>query len=411
MGAREATKEKDKLKTGGGFAGKFGGPEQKRAMYEAFKANDIRFDGRVFVGVSSTGVYCRPVCPARMPKYENCTFFASAAEAEAAGYRPCMLCRPELAPDMSISDATENLARRACAQGTIVLGLGYRPPYRFEALLNFFRVRALAGVEAVGENYYARTVRMPLGGEGGGEVFGWLRVENDEARSRLTLTMSETLLPVLSRVTARVRLQFDVDSDPAAVHEGLATLDAVVPGANVCGTRVPGCFDAFETAMRAVLGQQVSVAAANKLAARIVEAYGRPVETGVAGLSRVSPAPAEVLAMDSVEDAFGKLGVIKTRSRTIAEIARLLSAGELCLSSSAHAPEQIERLLAVKGIGPWSANYIAMRTLGYPDAFLETDAGIKHALPDYTPKKRLELAESWRPWRSYANICLWNSLA
>ena len=163
--------------------------------------------------------------------------------------------------------------------------------------------------------------------------------------------------------------------------------------------------------MRAILGQQVSVVAANKLAARIVEAYGTTIETGIEGLTHVAPTPQEVVAMDSIEDAFGNLGVIKTRSRTIAEIARLLCVGELDLSATASAPDQIETLLAIKGIGPWSANYIAMRALAYPDAFLETDAGIKHALPEYTPKQRLELAEQWRPWRSYANICLWNSLA
>lgn len=537
-------------------------PQGKRAMYEAFKASDTRFDGRVFVGVSSTGVYCRPVCHARMPKYENCTFFESAAAAEAAGYRPCMLCRPELAPGLSTTDATASLARRAavllrerctsgekvdelaarlgytdrhlrhafeqefqvtpvqylqtcrlllakslltdtelpmaqvaqaagfgsvrrfnhllkehygmtpsalrarsrrrkCPEGTISCGLGYRPPYQFEQMLDFFRIRALAGVEQVGSDYYARTVRMPIeeqqrpkrvdgdsnactdrpsayaesqpglsggsaaesngnsgdSGSGGrgrsnaAEVFGWLRVENDAAHSRLVLTMSDSLLPVLSRVVARVRLQFDTDCDPQVIHDGLASLDQVVPDANVLGTRVPGCFDPFETAMRAVLGQQVSVVAANKLAARIVEAYGTPVETGIEGLTHVSLTPQEVTSMNNIEDAFGNLGVIKTRSRTIAEIARLLCAGELDLSAAAFAPDQIETLLAIKGIGPWSANYIAMRTLAYPDAFLETDAGIKHALPEYTPKQRLELAEQWRPWRSYANICLWNSLS
>lgn len=521
-------------------------PQGKRAMYEAFKAGDTRFDGKVFVGVSSTGVYCRPVCHARMPKYENCTFFESAAAAEAAGYRPCMLCRPELAPGLSATDATTSLARRAavllrerctsgekidelaarlgytdrhlrhaferefqvtpvqylqtcrlllakslltdtelpmaqvaqaagfgsvrrfnylfkehynmtpsalrarsrrkkCPEGTISCGLGYRPPYRFEQMLDFFRARALAGVERVGNDYYARTVHMTLeeqrkpgqikssaafadaprmrtedrpglsaGSANDGnaaEVFGWLRVENDAAHSRLVLTMSDSLLPVLSRVVARVRLQFDTDCDPQIIHDSLASLDQVAPGANVLGTRVPGCFNPFETTMRAILGQQVSVVAANKLAARIVEAYGTPIETGIEGLTHVAPTPQEVVAMDSIEGAFGNLGVIKTRSRTIAEIARLLCASELDLSATASAPDQIETLLAIKGIGPWSANYIAMRTLAYPDAFLETDAGIKHALPEYTPKQRLELAEQWRPWRSYANICLWNSLA
>ena len=174
---------------------------------------------------------------------------------------------------------------------------------------------------------------------------------------------------------------------------------------------MPGCFEPFETACRAVLGQQVSVVAANRLAARIVERYGTPVETGIEGLARAWPTPAEVLALAPLEDAFGQLGVIKTRSRVIAEIARMLDEGELDFGPSALVDEQMQRLLAVKGIGPWTANYIAMRAMSHPDAFLESDAGVVHALPDLTPKQRLALAESWRPWRSYAVISLWNSLA
>ena len=271
---------------------------RKRALYAAFASKDARFDGQAFVGVSSTGMYCRPVCHVHMPKYENCTFYETAAEAEAAGYRPCL-----------------------------------------------------------------------------------------------------------------VRRQFDVDCDPQAVHEGIASLDDAVPGAAVLGTRVPGCFDPFETAVRAVLGQQVTVVAANRLAARIVERYGKPMDTGIPGLTHAFPTAAEVAALEPIEDALGVLGVIKTRSRTIAEIARLLEAGDLRFDAGAVVAEQMERLLAVKGIGPWSAYCLAMRVLSHPDAFMETDAGVKHALPHLEPKERLELAEQWRPWRSYAVLCLWNSLA
>ena len=135
-----------------------------------------------------------------------------------------------------------------------------------------------------------------------------------------------------------------------------------------------------------------------------------PSADALAQLTHLFPTAAEIAALNPAEDALGTLGVIKTRSCTIAEIARLIVAGELDLGPSADAPAQMERLLAVKGIGPWSANYIAMRTMSYPDAFLETDAGIKHALPDMTPKQIAALAEQWRPWRSYANVCLWNSL-
>lgn len=487
------------------------GDARRRAIYALFEAGDARFDGQVYVGVSSTGIYCRTVCHVHMPKFENCTFFRTAAEAEAAGFRPCMVCRPELAPGHADVDARDSLARRAavllrerCSSGESVehlagklgytsrhlrrafeaefgvspvrylqtcrlllaktlltdtripvaqvaraagfgslrrldhlfkeryrltpsqlrkrgrpasdaqgisFSIGYRPPYEFGSLLGFFRARALEGVEAIDGESYARTVRFAGAGADGEDLVGWVRVRDDAAHNRLSVQMSEGLLPVISRVAARLRRQFDTNCDPQAVFEGIASLDEVVPGAAVCGTRVPGAFDPFETAVRAVLGQQVSVAAANKLAARIAHEYGTPVEFGIEGLERTFPTPEEFLALEPVEDALGRLGVIRARSRTIRELARLVVSGELDLSLTARISEQMEVLLGVKGIGPWSANYIAMRTLGYTDAFLETDAGIRHALPDYTPAQRLELAERWRPWRAYANLCLWNSLS
>lgn len=285
----------------------------------------------------------------------------------------------------------------------------YRPPYRFSELLAFFRVRQLAGVELVDEEAYMRAVRLER--PGGGIAEGWVRVEDDPTHKRLVITMSESLAPCVPQVVARVRRMFDVDCDPVAIARGLAALDSIVPGAVREGTRLPGCFDPFETACRAVLGQQVSVVAANKLAARVVGCCGTPVETGVEGLTHVFPAPAGILALGPIEGVFGELGVIRTRSRVIAEMARMLEAGELDFGPGALVTEQLERLLSIKGVGPWTANYIAMRGFSYPDAFLEKDAGVAHALPDMTPKERLEAAEAWRPWRSYAVISLWNSLA
>lgn len=483
--------------------------ERKRAVYEAFASGDSRFDGQVFVGVSSTGIYCRTVCTAKVPKYENCTFFRTAAEAEAAGYRPCLTCRPEIAPGLSPVDAKASLARRAATMirerctapdgieataaklgytgrhmrrafadeygvtpsqyaqtcrlllakalltdsdlpvslvaeasgfgsvrrfndvfkehyrltptdlrkrgkaeappsGIIKVCLGYRPPLRFAELLSFFRERALEGVEVVGEKSYMRAVRL----EGpDGFASGWLRVEDDPKRNRLVVAMSESLAPCVPQVVARVRRMFDVDCDPQAIARGLAPLENAIPGSVREGTRLPGCFDPFETACRAVLGQQVSVAAANKLATRIVGRYGVPIETRIEGLAQVFPAPAEILMLNPIEDALGEFGVIKTRSRVIAEIARMLESGELEFGPSALVDEQVENLLSIKGIGPWTANYIAMRAMSHPDAFLEADAGVAHALPGMTPKERLEAAEAWRPWRSYAVIGLWNSLA
>lgn len=483
--------------------------EVKRALYAAFASGDARFDGQVFVGVSSTGIYCRTVCAAKMPKYENCTFFHTAAEAENAGYRPCLTCRPEMAPGLAPVDARASLARRAAAMiresctdghgvealaarlgytgrhlrrsfeaeygvspsqyaitcrlllakslltdsdlpvarvaeasgfgsvrrfndafkghyrltpgqlrkrsragaepsGTVTVRLGYRPPLRFGEVLAFFAGRALAGVEAVDEKSYARAVRLPT--PSGGEACGWVRVEDDPNKDRLVVTMDDNLAPCAPQVIARVRRMFDIDCDPQAVAAGLSALEEASPGALREGTRLPGCFDPFETACRAVLGQQVSAAAANRLAARIVEAFGHPVATGSEGIAHTWPKPADILALDSIEDAFGQLGVIKTRSRVIAEIARLLQCGELDFGPGALVEEQMERLLAIKGVGPWTANYIAMRVLSHPDAFLESDAGVAHALPDLSPKQRLALAQAWRPWRSYAVLMLWNSL-
>lgn len=302
--------------------------------------------------------------------------------------------------------------------GLLVARLEYRPPYRFGELLEFFRVRALEGVEVVGDCSYARTVRLRAAS--GMQVLGWLRVEEDAPSRSLLLTVPDRLAAVLPQVVSRVRRQFDVDCDPQLISAHFEAVRSATGCSLRAGTRLPGCFEPFETACRAVLGQQVSVKAANRIAARVVEAYGVPVSTGVAGLTRAWPTPGEVLQVgealspgegaSGLEEAFGQLGVVRSRTRAIAEIARLLQTGELELGSTVCAAEQMERLLSVKGIGPWTAGYIAMRAMGYADAFLETDAGVAHALPELSPKERLALAEQWRPWRSYAVIALWNSL-
>ncbi len=286
--------------------------------------------------------------------------------------------------------------------------LEYRPPYRFGELLSFFRSRAIAGVELVDESSYARCVRMRL--ENGEEVFGWLRVQDDAAHQALVLSMSESLLDAAPDITCRIRRMFDLDCEPQLLHEALSPLEKVRPGANVAGTRLPGCFDAFETSCRAVLGQQVSVAAANKLAARVAARLGTRVETGIEELNLVWPTPADILALDNASDVLGPLGVIGSRTKAICEIARMMESGELRFDTTADARAQMDVLQSVKGIGPWTANYVAMRVLSYSDAFLETDAGVAHALPELTPKERLAAVEPCRPWRSYAVIGLWNSL-
>ena len=474
-------------------------------MYAAFKAKDARFDGRFFVGVSSTGIYCRPVCHARMPKAENCTYYATAAEAESAGYRPCLLCRPELAPGTSVTDASSSLARRAArlleencgggagleelagrlgctgrhlrrvfaaeynvspmqylqtcrlllaknlltetrlpilevamasgfgslrrfnslfkkqyrlsptslrrqaagggGAGEITLALGYRPPYLWERMLEFLGGRVIPGVEAVRDGEYWRTVRLA---DGAGKVtYGWIRVGNAPDRNVLTVTASASLISVLPRVLARVRRLFDLSCDPAAVYEALSGMNDVRPGLCVPGTRLPGCFDPFEMAVRAVLGQQK---AARTLAARLVAAYGTPVETGVGGLTHVFPSPADIIASEGeISGHLGPLGIISARARTILALAHSFEEGGIDFELCADPEAEMKKLMSIPGIGSWTAKYIAMRTMEWPDAFLETDAGIKKALAPRPVREMLAISEAWRPWRSYATINLWNS--
>ncbi len=483
------------------------GKEQADALYAAFKARDARFDGRFFVGISSTGVYCRPVCWARQAKRESCTFFSSAAEAEQAGYRPCLLCRPELAPGNSPVDASSALARKAarlleeaCSSGLsleelagrlgctgrhlrqvfleeyhvtpvqylqtcrlllaknlltdtglsvlevamaagfgslrrmntlfrtqyklsptdlrkraaqgkkqtgdVTVTLGYRPPYRWEEMLKFLADRAIAGVEKVEEGQYYRTVQLK--DRAGKEHSGWLRVARHSRKDALEVTLSDTLVPVLSQVLTGVRRLFDLYCDPEAVYETLRVMDELQPGLCVKGRRVPGCFEPFEMAVRAILGQQITVRAAGTLAGRMAAELGTPVETGIPGLTRTFPTAEAVLSLgENLRERLGTLGVIAARSACIRALAQALEQGELHLDQTADPVAEMEKLLAIRGIGGWTAQYIAMRTMGWPDAFLETDAGVKHALPDRTPKERLALAERWRPWRSYAVMNLW----
>ncbi len=482
--------------------------DHKNALYAAFKAKDARFDGRFFVGISSTGIYCRPVCRAKQPKPENCTFFPTAAEAEQAGYRPCLLCRPELAPGSSVTDATTDLAYRAarmleenCGSGQsleemarrlgctdrhlrraftaeynvppvqylqtcrlllaknlltdtglsvlevamaagfgslrrfnglfkkqyklsptalrkhtteekkdgITLALGYRPPYPWEKMLDFLSGRAISGIEVVKSGEYMRTVHLK--DAEGKHVYGWVRVGHMPKKNALSVTVSETLLPVLPQVLARIRHLFDLYCDPDAVYETLRAMNGIRPGLCVLGTRVPGCFNTFEMAVRAVLGQQITVKAASTLAARIAQTYGTPIQTGMEGLTHIFPSPENVLALDgAIENHFGALGVTAARSNTIYELARAFVQGEIDVGICAQPEEEIKKLMAIRGIGSWTAQYIAMRAMEWPDAFLETDAGVKKALQPYTSKELLKMAEAWRPWRSYATVNLWNTL-
>ena len=475
--------------------------------YPIFLAGDARYDGEVFVGVSSTGIYCRPVCHIKMPKRDNCSYFSSAAAAEAAGYRPCLVCRPELAPGSALADTPANIARKAAlimdednltghslaelaaalgvtdrhlrrlflaeygvtpvqylqtqrlllaknlltdtrlsmmdvafaagftsvrrfndvfqrhyrmtpsrlrkekdgaAVDGVTLLLGYRPPYRWEEMLHFLEARAIPGVEVVYDDTYARTVSLAQEDK---TYRGYFAVRHMEKKNALAVTVSDALLPVLPRVLAGVKHLFDLRCNPAEVYAGLACMDEIREGLRVPGTRLPGSFDAFEMAVRAVLGQQISVKAARTLAARMVAAYGAALTTPVEGLTHTFPCAADIAGLDGpMEDKLGPLGITGARARSIRALAEALLTGEIELSRNADAPDQIQRLLALPGFGPWTVQYIAMRALGDKDAFPHTDYGVREALKGHSPAEILAMAERWRPWRAYATIHLWNAL-
>lgn len=469
--------------------------------YRALRAHDARFDGRFFVGVSSTGIYCRPVCAGKPPKRENCTFHPSAAAAEGAGYRPCLRCRPELAPGYAAVDAGARLAQQgasliedgvadAAGLGAVAARLGvsdrhlrrvfqgefgvtpvayaqtqrlllakrlmtdtalsatevamasgfrslrrfntlfreryrlqptalrratsatgpvdafrfelaYRPPLDWTALMAFFAHRTIDGVDEVRDDVYRRTLRVVARGV---EHRGWIEAAVLPRRRTIRVSVSTSLAPVLPAVLARAKRVFDLACDPEQVAVGLGSLAAAAPG-----LRLPGAFDPFELAVRAVLGQQVTVRAARTLAGRFAAAFGEPIDTPHDGLTRLFPAPMRVAALSYGDVA--ELGVIATRSKTILALAQGLTDGTLSLEPGADAEVTIAALKQLPGIGDWTAQYMAMRALGWPDAFPHTDFGVMKALGETNPRRVLAAAEAWRPWRAYAVMHLWKQLA
>lgn len=465
------------------------------AAYAALVSRDRRFDGRFFVAVTTTGIYCRPICRVRTPKPTSCRFFENAAAAESAGFRPCLRCRPELAPGVSLVDSPDALARAAArlldagagdtglgavaarvgvterhlrrvfaahygvtpvewlqtqrlllakrlltetampiaevalaagfhslrrfnslfreryrlaptqlrrdapAAGSdgLTLALDYRPPYAWDAILGFLRARAVPGVEQVIDDCYRRIVRLAVAG---GELRGWIGVCHAAERSQLLLTIDPGLRRGLAPLLAGVRRQFDLDCDPQRVSAALGELAAREPG-----LRLPGSIDSFEQAVRAILGQQVSVAAATTLAGRMAQSLGMPVDSGHTGLTHAFPDAARVAA--ATEGDFTALGILATRARSIQALARALVAGDLRLDPEAPVEPTLQQLRALPGIGEWTAQYIALRCLSWPDAFPHTDLIIRRAFPGRTPREVLADAECWRPWRGYATLHLW----
>lgn len=472
--------------------------------WQAIEAQDPRLDGWVYCGVMSTGIYCRPSCPARTPKRENVRFFATAAAAQAAGLRACKRCRPDATPGSPDWDRRADLVGRAMRliadgvvdregvsglahrlgyaerhvhrqlvsiagagplalaraqraqtarilletaevpiagvafasgfqsvrqfnatirevfattpselrsrarqhgrpeeSGAIALRLPYRAPLQADGLIAFLRLRAVPGVEEVDAGTYRRSLRLP---QGSGTVE--LRPEQGHVLARYRLED----LRDLAAAVQRSRALLDLDSDPHAVSAALgsdALLGALVRGAP--GRRVAGHVDAHELAVRAVLGQQVSLSGARTLAGRLVAEYGEPLERPLGSVTHVFPSVAAIAGADPTQ-----LAMPTARRMALLGLAAALARDELVLDAGADRKEALARLRALPGIGPWTAAYVAMRALRDPDAFLPTDLGIRHALEqlghDGRPAAAERVAERWRPYRAYAVQYLWTSL-
>ena len=494
-------------------------------FYEAVVARDARFDGLFFTGVTSTGIYCRPVCSVRIPKRSNCRFFAHAAQAESAGFRPCLRCRPELAPHSMpwcVEDTSHTLAGQAArlldtpakfsvatlaarlgvsplqlqrifkthlgvsplqylqtrrlltakqllsdtalpitrialmsgftsaqrlnaafaahyrlhpsalrqrsaalsvGQGSVTVRLGYRPPYDTDAMMDFFKSHVMAGSEFVatdpetGNRLMGMTCRLQASSlvtadqhspQGTRWVTGWLSAQFDTQLSQLVLRVSNALCGVLPEVICRVRDLFDLDAEPAAINR---LLHPAFPTGD--GLRVPGALSGFELAVRAILGQQITVAAARTVAQRLVAMLGEPIETPWPALNRVFPTPAQLLDTSTERSSLlGGLGIIRQRQAAIAALAQVVASGQLVLSSQVDMPNAVAALKALPGVGDWTAQYIAMRALRWPDAFPAADVALHKILGVQGLKHPARLAEAassaWQPWRSYAVIRVWS---
>lgn len=287
------------------------------------------------------------------------------------------------------------------------LALPYRPPFAWDALYGFLAARALPGVEVLAGGVYRRAVT--IGRAGGGESAAVVEVRHDAGGHRLLLGIEpRSAAPELPRLAPHARRMFDLDADPAAVAERLGG-DPLLAGAIAArpGLRLPGAWNGFELAMRAILGQQVSVRAAVTLAGRLVERYGRRLEElSEDGPRRLFPRPEDLAGAD-----LGGLGVTRARAATLRRLAAATAAGELAFDGSVATDELCRRLVALPGIGDWTAQYVAMRALGAADAFPASDLGLMRAVAGnggrVTPARLLARAERWRPWRAYAAICLW----
>lgn len=475
------------------------------ACYRALLTRDPRFDGRFYTAVVSTGIYCRPVCPAKPPRIENCIFLPSAAAAHRMGFRPCLRCRPELAPGTAGWRGTANTVQRALhliaegaldeggideladrvgvtarhlrrlfdhhvgaapiavaqaqrilfakrllhesalsmtevamaagfgssrrfndvirrtfgrtpgqlrrsqpsapgAAGGITLKLPFTPPYDWRGMVEFLAPRAIPGVEVVEAGRYRRSFAV-------GEARGVLDVRPGAEDDHLVATIWTSDLTALGAVVARLRRLFDLDADMAAIDAHLSTdprLSDLVRARP--GLRVPGAWDGFELAVRAVLGQQVSVAAATTFAGRLAARFGRPLDfpAGVEGgpLRLIFPMPFDLASSDLTE-----IGLTRARAAALQGLGRAMADDRNLLRPFETLDATVAKLVSLPGIGPWTAQYVAMRALREPDAFPASDLGLLRAMDSGegrpTPARLLVRAEVWRPWRAYAAIRLW----
>ena len=312
------------------------------------------------------------------------------------------LRRPPSSIRRELADGAEGGAGTPGVEASAIrLRLDFRPPLAWEPLLRFLSDRAIPGVEEVDGARYRRTVSS-------GRQTGWLTVERHATRTALVATLSASLVSELMPVVARLKRLFDLDARPTEVDSALASDETLGPLVGVRpGLRVPGAFDGFETTVRAVLGQQVTVKGASTLAGRLVERFGTMVKTPFPRLHHAFPSPARVASASQAELA--GLGLPGTRARSVLELARAVNGG-LSLEGVGDRDGTLARLTALYGFGPWTTQYVAMRALGWPDAFPATDLALLKRLRVSTGAASLARAEVWRPWRAYATMHLWTSL-
>ncbi len=480
------------------------------ACYRAIVTRDARFDGRLFIGVRTTGIYCRPICPARTPKRENVSFYPTAAAAQEAGFRPCLRCRPENSPNLAAWNGTSNTVKRALAligegalddetvdhlaeqlgvgerhlrrlfqqhlgaspiavaqtrrilfakqlimetrmpmteiahaagfgsirrfnavfqtlykrppgalrrtrQNTqhnasmvsdIVLTMSYAAPYDWPSMISFLHTRAIPGVEWVDkQGRYHRSIALD-------GCQGTVRVAFDSDKKCLRATIRFPRVSNLAIIVNRLRRVFDLTADPSAIDAHLAKDPRLAPLiAARPGLRVPGAWDGFELGIRAILGQQISVAAATTLAGRLVSLYGEPLETSLktTGLSHIFPSPKRLAVAD-----LRSLGMPGARAQALSALSEAVLESPDMFSTHRTPEATLERLRALPGVGDWTSQYILMRALCEPDAFPAADIGLMRAMATQkgqrpTPATLLERAEIWRPWRAYAALHLWAS--